>query len=489
MTQTAGIVNILNTTVEPSLRPAGSETALNETAAKKKNHQTHETDGNKAEFGEAETLSSPFLTVLNKKMVSGQEDTKTDAKKKQKHETIFTTASAETILLSKPLDNTPLSEKTTLKHPKAAASSKEQSSTERLTKLPTLPNLTQKSPAADSTTLDRIKVPQNENPKSKSSFSYPLQQTAASSTNKEIKTDNVQIKPSPEPQITLPDKTAKAPDVIQNLPKVASQPIQLPQIPLTTTVQRAIPLSNQEKAVSQKKSESVEALTEPLSKPQKIKSSLKSSSSSDSSQKKDVVNAEIANPSPVPTRTNIGVEQSPLRPTATLINAVKASDTTTELTPPLSASQQVLRNLQNAVQNDIQSIQIALSPEGLGLVRIKFDKVGDEISGILEVQKEQTRQEIEKSLPNILASLENQGIQIRKIEISPLANQEQKHTNSESASDWNLRYEMQEERQRRTPNADSASSLEEQPRKTDLTPETERSYQIHPDSKILNLFM
>ncbi|HOK67341.1 MAG TPA: flagellar hook-length control protein FliK [Anaerohalosphaeraceae bacterium] len=486
MTQTAGIGNILTTTVEPSLRPVGSETALNETAAKKKNHQIQESDGNKAEFGEAETLSSPFLTVLNKKMVSGQED-QTDAKKKpsgQKQENIPATAGAEIILLSKPLDNTTTLDKI-LKHPKATAP-KEQSSPEILPKLPTLPNLTQKNPATESTTSDRVKLTQDENPKSKSSFSSLTFQE----TSKTIKTEGVQIKQPFEPQITLPDKTAKTPDVIQNLPKVASQQIQFPQIPLTTTtVQRAIPLNNQEKAVSHKKPESVEPLTEPLSKPQKIKSSLKSSNSSDSSQKKDFLNPETPGPTPALIRTQSGIEQSSLHSAAPITYPAKASEAVAELAPPLSASQQVLRNIQNAVQNDIQSIQISLTPEGLGLVRIKFDKIGDEISGILEIQKEQTRQEIEKSLPNILASLENQGIQIRKIEISPIPNQEQKHTNSESTSDWNLRYEMQEERQRRTPNADSASSPEEHSNKPALTPETERSYQTHPDSKVLNLFI
>ena len=64
-----------------------------------------------------------------------------------------------------------------------------------------------------------------------------------------------------------------------------------------------------------------------------------------------------------------------------------------------------------------QRIQLTLTPEHLGTIRITFNQTEDEVVGILEVQKNQTRREVEQALPQLISAMQSSGVQVRRIEV------------------------------------------------------------------------
>ncbi|MCE5187434.1 MAG: flagellar hook-length control protein FliK [Planctomycetaceae bacterium] len=64
-----------------------------------------------------------------------------------------------------------------------------------------------------------------------------------------------------------------------------------------------------------------------------------------------------------------------------------------------------------------QQIRLTLTPPELGTVRITFREQDSEIVGLVEVQKSQTRQELEESLPQLVSAMQNQGVEVRRIEV------------------------------------------------------------------------
>lgn len=63
-------------------------------------------------------------------------------------------------------------------------------------------------------------------------------------------------------------------------------------------------------------------------------------------------------------------------------------------------------------------ISLTLSPGYLGVVRVTFQHEGDELVGVLQVQKPDVRKEIEETLPQLISSMQNNSIQVRRIEIT-----------------------------------------------------------------------
>jgi len=66
-----------------------------------------------------------------------------------------------------------------------------------------------------------------------------------------------------------------------------------------------------------------------------------------------------------------------------------------------------------------RQIQITLAPPELGRVRVQFAEIDGQIHGQLEVQNAQTRQLMERHVTEIVAALQNQGIQVQRIEVMP----------------------------------------------------------------------
>jgi flagellar hook-length control protein FliK len=88
---------------------------------------------------------------------------------------------------------------------------------------------------------------------------------------------------------------------------------------------------------------------------------------------------------------------------------------------PEDISQSLNKQLQESIQSTLrqgqEQITIKLNPPELGKVVIRFQEQDNQITGVLEVSKTQTRYEIEQALPQIVRNLQDAGVQIKKLEI------------------------------------------------------------------------
>ena len=82
-----------------------------------------------------------------------------------------------------------------------------------------------------------------------------------------------------------------------------------------------------------------------------------------------------------------------------------------------SVGEQLFSQIQNSVQQNQQQIIIRLNPPELGRVVIKFTEQNNQITGLLEVSRPQTRYEIEQALPELLKNLADSGIQIKNFDV------------------------------------------------------------------------
>ena len=92
---------------------------------------------------------------------------------------------------------------------------------------------------------------------------------------------------------------------------------------------------------------------------------------------------------------------------------------TSPANPTADASKQVIESIQSSYsqQQRNQQITVQLNPPELGKVSIKFQEQDEQITGLLEVSKTQTRVEIEQAIPQILRDLQNSGIQIKRLDV------------------------------------------------------------------------
>ncbi len=92
-------------------------------------------------------------------------------------------------------------------------------------------------------------------------------------------------------------------------------------------------------------------------------------------------------------------------------------------TSPSSVSadigKQILESFHSSLSREgqDQQITIRLNPPELGKVFIKFDEQDNQIIGLLEVSKSQTRIEIQQALPQIIQNLQDAGIHIKRLEV------------------------------------------------------------------------
>jgi len=93
-------------------------------------------------------------------------------------------------------------------------------------------------------------------------------------------------------------------------------------------------------------------------------------------------------------------------------------------TSPSSVSADIGKQILESIHSSLsregqdQQITIRLNPPELGKVFIKFSEQDNQIIGLLEVSKPQTRIEIQQALPQIIQNLQHSGIQIRRLEVT-----------------------------------------------------------------------
>jgi len=104
----------------------------------------------------------------------------------------------------------------------------------------------------------------------------------------------------------------------------------------------------------------------------------------------------------------------------------------TDVSP--TVGQQIQESIRTSVGEANQQITIRLNPPELGKIFVKFQEQEDQITGILEVSRAQTRVEIQQALPEILRNLQEMGVQIRRLEVVLTSEQERQAPNGESTA-------------------------------------------------------
>jgi flagellar hook-length control protein FliK len=95
----------------------------------------------------------------------------------------------------------------------------------------------------------------------------------------------------------------------------------------------------------------------------------------------------------------------------------KNANTTSTGTAHATISRQIQESVSGAVRRGDQQITVQLSPPELGKVSIRFRERDGQISGSLQVSRTQTRAEIQQVLPQILRTLQDSGVQVKRLEV------------------------------------------------------------------------
>ena len=106
--------------------------------------------------------------------------------------------------------------------------------------------------------------------------------------------------------------------------------------------------------------------------------------------------------------------------TVSTISTVQAAATETETVlaknPLQSVSDQILASLQACVTRGDKQVLVRLDPPELGIVIVRFQEQDGSITGVLEFSKDQTREEVQQALPQVVRDLQEAGVLIRRLE-------------------------------------------------------------------------
>ncbi|HUT30691.1 MAG TPA: flagellar hook-length control protein FliK [Sedimentisphaerales bacterium] len=124
-------------------------------------------------------------------------------------------------------------------------------------------------------------------------------------------------------------------------------------------------------------------------------------------------------------RSGSGPEQTPLQHNTQPAVVQTTSNTSAQTaraannTPPQQnfVGEQLTEQIRTSLRQGDQQITIRLNPPELGKVLIRFQEQNDQITGLLEVSRTQTRYEIEQALPQIIRTLHDAGVQVRRLEV------------------------------------------------------------------------
>jgi flagellar hook-length control protein FliK len=119
----------------------------------------------------------------------------------------------------------------------------------------------------------------------------------------------------------------------------------------------------------------------------------------------------------------------------TSTEATKIVDSTSHSRPFPTIGEQILESIHSSLRQGDNRIAIRLNPPELGKVFIEFQEQQDRITGLLEVDKIQTRYEIEQVLPQIIKTLQDAGIQIKRFEVVLTDQPEQQPFRDQSLQD------------------------------------------------------
>jgi len=115
--------------------------------------------------------------------------------------------------------------------------------------------------------------------------------------------------------------------------------------------------------------------------------------------------------------------------------AVKGADNPLPSTANSGLGEQIRESMHSLASQGDQRITIRLNPPELGYVSIKLVEQADEITGLLEVSRTQTRYEIEQVLPEVLRNLADSGVQIKRLDVLLADQSEQQNYKDQSLQD------------------------------------------------------
>ena len=97
--------------------------------------------------------------------------------------------------------------------------------------------------------------------------------------------------------------------------------------------------------------------------------------------------------------------------------APSETDTVPLKSPVQNVGAQILDSVHASLARGDKQVLIRLDPPELGSVMMRFTEQGDRVGAVLEVSRNETRQEIEQALPQVLRSLQEAGVQIRRVDV------------------------------------------------------------------------
>ncbi|UCC21560.1 MAG: flagellar hook-length control protein FliK, partial [Planctomycetota bacterium] len=107
--------------------------------------------------------------------------------------------------------------------------------------------------------------------------------------------------------------------------------------------------------------------------------------------------------------------------------------------------EQIRESIHSLAGRGHQQITIRLNPPELGYVSIKLVEQGDEITGLLEVSRNQTRYEIQQVLPEVIRNLADSGVQIKRLDVMLADESAQQNYKDQSLQDgWGGRHNFPE---------------------------------------------
>ncbi len=87
--------------------------------------------------------------------------------------------------------------------------------------------------------------------------------------------------------------------------------------------------------------------------------------------------------------------------------------------PTQSIGEQILDSVQASAARGDRQVLVRLNPPELGTVLVRFQEHGELLSGTLEVSSREARREIEQALPQVVRSLQEAGVQVRRLDVVP----------------------------------------------------------------------
>jgi len=115
------------------------------------------------------------------------------------------------------------------------------------------------------------------------------------------------------------------------------------------------------------------------------------------------------------TSSNSQIQRSELPPVSTQTTKAASNSLPSDVSGTIS--EQIMESIRGPIQHADKYITIRLHPPELGEVLLRFQEQEEQITGLLEVTKAETRYEIEQALPQIVRTLQNSGVQINRVEV------------------------------------------------------------------------